>query len=480
MLEMNDLCIESNESLLLALQKIDANSQGIVFVVENGILFGSLTDGDIRRAIINGAAPDFGVKPFVNQDVIYEHFNSPDKDLRRATNVDIKVVPLVDDDKKILDFATIYRPHNVVVMEPSLGGNELDYVTDCVKSNWISSQGAYVTLFEKKLAEFFNVAYCLATANGTVSLHLGLEALGIGAGDEVITTNLTFGASVNSIIHAGANPVLVDVDKDTWNISPRLIECAITPSTKAIMAVHLYGNPCDMLEIMEIAKKHDLLVIEDCAESLGAMVGVQRVGNFGDASSVSFFANKIITTGEGGSLQINNERIYARAKQLRDHGMKPDQRYFHEVVGYNYRLTNIQAAIGCAQLEQLDYFVKKRAEIFQMYRDLFDGCEHVKEQHVRTGNVSANWLYTICLQGEFAGKRDLLMSYLKIKGIDSRPIFYPMNEMPAFESYIDSGKFPVSRAISYSGLSFPSSLSITKDEMNYVVGSVLAFFEDER
>lgn len=478
MVKIDDLCIESNESLLMALQKIDANGQSIVFVVENGILFGSLTDGDIRRALINGATPDAGVKSFANRDVIYEHFEASDKELRRATNVDKKVIPLVDDNKKILDFATLFRPHNVVVMEPFLGGNELDYVTDCVKTNWISSQGAYVTLFEKKLSEFFDVNYCLATSNGTVALHLGLEALGIGAGDEVITTNLTFAASVNSIIHAGAKPVLVDVDKDTWNISPRLIEQAITPSTKAIMPVHLYGNPCDMVEIMAIAKKYDLLVIEDCAESMGAMVGVQRVGNFGDASAVSFFANKVITTGEGGSLQINNERIYTRAKQLRDHGMNLGQRYFHEVVGYNYRLTNIQAAIGCAQLEQLDCFVKKRVEIFQLYSDLFDGCEHVKEQHVRLGNVSANWLYTICLKGEFAGKRDLLMSYLKARGIDSRPIFYPMNEMPAFESHIDHGEFPVSRAISYSGLSLPSSISLTKDEMTYVVDSVLEFFND--
>jgi len=478
MLKVEDLCMESNQSLLSALKKINANSQGVVFVVEDGTLFGCLTDGDIRRAIIKGAGTEFSVKPFVNKDVIYEHFNAPDKELRRATNIDTKVIPLVDDDKKILDFATLYRPHNVVVMEPFLGGNELNYVTDCVKSNWISSQGAYVTLFEKKLAEFFDVDYCLATSNGTAALHLGLEALGIGSGDEVITTNLTFGASVNSIIHTGAKPVLVDVDKDTWNISPSLIERAITPSTKAIMPVHLYGNPCDMLEIMDIAKKYDLLVIEDCAESLGAMIGLQRVGNFGDASAVSFFANKVITTGEGGSLQINNEGVYTKAKQLRDHGMKSEQRYYHELVGYNYRLTNIQAAVGCAQLEQLDGFVKKRVEIFQSYSELFNECQHVEEQHVRPGNISANWLYTICLKGEFVGKRDLLMSYLKTKGVDSRPIFYPMNEMPAFESHIDHGEFPVSSAISYSGLSLPSSISITADEMDHVVRSVLDFFEE--
>ncbi len=475
MIKLEDLCIESDKSLLDALQKINNNNQGIVFVVEDEILYGCLTDGDIRRAFIDGANQDICIKSFCNQNITSVHVDAPEKDIRSATNDNTRVIPLVDDNKRIVDFATLSRPHNVVLMEPFLGGNELDYVVDCLKTNWISSQGAYVNLFEEKLAKIFNTNYSLAVSNGTVALHLGLEALNIGQGDEVITTNLTFGASVNSIIHSGATPVLVDVDKRTWNIDSKLIEAAITKNTKAIMPVHLYGNPCDMDEIMALAKKYNLYVIEDCAEALGAMVGYQPVGSFGDLSTVSFFANKVVTTGEGGSLQVKNDAVYAKAKQLRDHGMRPDKRYWHDMVGFNYRLTNIQAAIGCAQLEQLGNFTKKRSDLFKLYSELFKDCNYIQEQHIRSGNISANWLYTICLKDNFSEKRDQLMSYLKAKGIDTRPIFYPMNEMPAFNDHIEKGKFPVSQKISYSGLSLPSSISISRDEVEYVVESVLAF-----
>ena len=223
MINVEDLCIDFKDNLLLALKKINKNSEGIVFVLKNNALFGCITDGDVRRAIINGASNQDVVESFCNQNVKYEFFDNSDLQLRLVTNSDIKVVPLVDKNKKIIDFATISRPHNVVVMEPSLGGNELNYVVDCLKTNWISSQGAYVNLFQDKLSELLDVKHCLATCNGTAALHLGLEAFGLGKGDEVITTNLTFGASVNAIIHSGAKPVLVDVDEDTWNISPALI-----------------------------------------------------------------------------------------------------------------------------------------------------------------------------------------------------------------------------------------------------------------
>lgn len=476
MIKLDDICIKSEDTLMCALKKISSNGLGIVFVIQDGNLFGSMTDGDIRRALINGASNNLSVGPLCNQNVIYEHISAPDINVRNITNNSIRVVPLVDDNKKIVDFATLTRPHNVVVMEPSLTGNELEYVTDCLKTNWISSQGSYVNLFENRLAKFFGSKHCLAVSNGTVALHLGLKALGIGVGDEVITSNLTFGASVNSIIHSGARPVLVDVDRDTWNISPKLIEKAITSDTKAIMPVHLYGNPCEMIEIMRIAKKYDLKVIEDCAEAFGATIGGKRVGTFGDVSTVSFFANKIITTGEGGSVQINDDNIYLTAKKLRDHGMSPNRRYFHEIVGYNYRLTNVQSAIGCAQLEQLNEFTNKRTKVFQRYHDLFAECEYIQEQYVAPENVSANWLYTICLKGGFEEERDNLISHLKSQGIDTRAIFYPMNEMPAFLDYLNNSEFPISRAISYSGISLPSSINITDDEIKHVVDTVLNFF----
>jgi len=445
-------------------------------VVEDGILYGSLTDGDVRRALIGGATKEDCVKDFCNQYVTYRHVSTSEEEVRALFNNDIRVIPLLDDNNRIVDIATVIRPHHIVLMEPRLYGNELNYVTDCLKTNWISSQGSYVTRFEKELAETFHMKHCLAVSNGTVAIHLALKTLNIGIEDEVITTNLTFGATVNAIIHAGAKPVLVDVDKDTWNIDPRLIEAAITPKTRAIVPVHLYGNPCDMVEIMSIANKYGLYVIEDCAESLGAMIEARPVGSFGDMSTVSFFANKVITTGEGGALLLKNNVAYLKAKQLRDHGMKPDKRYWHDFVGYNYRLTNLQAAIGCAQLEQIDDFKEKRIKLFQHYDDLFEGCVYVQKQNICPGNISANWLYTICLKGSFADKRDQLMSYLKLKGIETRPIFYPINEMPAFENYPISEEFPVSRSISYSGISLPSSPRMSLEEAKVVVDNVLLFF----
>lgn len=476
MFNLKDFCVNSTITILDALKTLDINGQGILFILENHVLFGSLTDGDVRRALINGATKQDCVKQFCNEKITYRHFRTPAKEVMELFDEDIKVIPLVDDYKRVVDIATQVRPHNVILMEPRLNGKEYEYVADCLNTNWISSQGSYVSRFEKQITGVVDVDHCLAVSNGTVALHLALETLGIGNGHEVITTNLTFGATVNSIIHAGATPVLVDVDKDTWNIDVALIEAAITPNTKAIIPVHLYGNPCDMMEIMALAKKYNLYVIEDCAESLGAAIDQRPVGSFGDISTVSFFANKVVTTGEGGSLQTNNEKVYLKAKQLRDHGMRPDRRYWHDIVGYNYRLTNIQAAIGCAQLEQLNEFAERRVKLFDIYKDLFSDCEYVKEQYVRPGHVSANWLFTICLQENFANKRDELMEYLKLKGIETRPIFYPMSDMPAFEKLIESQEYPVSNSISYSGISLPSSLNMSVDECRYVVQNILRFF----
>lgn len=476
MFKLKDFCVDSSISILNALKILDINGQGILFVLEDDVLFGSLTDGDIRRALINGASKEDCIKKFCNEKLTYTYFKTPAREVMDLFNEDIKVIPLVDKEMRVIDIATQVRPHNVMLMEPRLNGKEFEYVADCLKTNWISSQGSYVSAFEKQLSKNLDMDYCLAVSNGTVALHLALESLGVGVGDEVITTNLTFGATVNSIIHAGAKPVLVDIDADTWNIDISKIEAAITSNTKAIMPVHLYGNPCDMKEIMALANKYNLYVIEDCAESLGAKIDDRPVGSFGDISTVSFFANKVVTTGEGGSFQTNNESIYLKAKQLRDHGMRPDKRYWHDLVGYNYRLTNIQAAIGCAQLEQLSEFAEKRVMLFEIYDSLFSNCEHVKVQYVRPGYQSANWLYTICLQGNFSNKRDELMEYLKLKGIETRPIFYPMSDMPAFIKLIDQKEYPVSHSVSYSGISLPSSLNISKDECRYVVQNILRFF----
>lgn len=475
MLLIESFSIDSSATILDALKQVDANGYGIVFVTEKDLLIGSLTDGDIRRAIISGASKSDLIRNFCNTNPVTAFTSTSPQGVMELFSHGVKLIPIIDETGRIFDIATPSRPSNLVVMEPTLGGREIEYVLDCLNTNWISSQGSYVSNFESRLSDVIQAEHTLAVSNGTVALHLALLSLGIGAGDEVITTNLTFGATVNAIIQAGATPVLVDIDEETWNIDPNLIEAVITKKTKAIVPVHIYGNPCEMDKIMDIASTFGLLVLEDCAEALGASYNGRKVGGIGDAAIVSFFANKVVTTGEGGSLHVRSQEVFERAKVLRDHGMRPGKRYWHDAVGYNYRMTNIQAAIGCAQLEQLEMFEKKRTHIFSAYDERFSEHNFLGTQRVNPGSKSANWLYTLILKGDFSQKRDELMHHLKANGVDTRPIFYPMNEMPAFRPFISRKTYPVSKQISYSGLSLPTSINLSAAECDYIADVILKY-----
>ncbi|EFG9803382.1 GDP-perosamine synthase RfbE/PerA, partial [Escherichia coli] len=240
------------------------------------------------------------------------------------------------------------------VYQPSLTGKEKEYVNECLDSTWISSKGNYIQKFENKFAEQNHVQYATTVSNGTVALHLALLALGISEGDEVIVPTLTYIASVNAIKYTGATPIFVDSDNETWQMSVSDIEQKITNKTKAIMCVHLYGHPCDMEQIVELAKSRNLFVIEDCAEAFGSKYKGKYVGTFGDISTFSFFGNKTITTGEGGMVVTNDKTLYDRCLHFKGQGLAVHRQYWHDVIGYNYRMTNICAAIGLAQLEQAD------------------------------------------------------------------------------------------------------------------------------
>ena len=237
---------------------------------------------------------------------------------------------------------------------PDLGGNEIEYISDAVHSSWVSSTGPYITSFENNFSSYCDVNFGISTSNGTTALHLSLISLGIGPGDEVIVPDLTFAATINAVLHAGATPVIVDVDPDTLLIDPEKIKAAISPNTRAVICVHLFGSPCDMNSICSLCKDGKIFLIEDCAQAHGATYNNKKVGSFGDIGCFSFFGNKIITTGEGGMCVTNSEELRDKMRILRDHGMDPDRRYIHNVVGYNYRMTNIQAALGVAQLENID------------------------------------------------------------------------------------------------------------------------------
>lgn len=461
---LKELCIEQSESIYTALKKIDKNAQGILFVVENEFLKGVVTDGDIRRALIDEKSIDTPVADVYNCNYISLHHNAKSDVIQSCLSDKIKVIPLIDEQGKVVDFASIYRLHRTPVLEPLLGGNELEYVSDCIQTNWISSQGKYVKKFEETIKKYTGSEYVLAVSNGTVALHLALVSLGIGPGDEVIVPDITFGATLNAVILTGANPVIVDVNSSDWNLSVELLKKHITPNTKAIMPVHIYGIPCNMPEIINLATKYKLLVIEDCAEALGASINTQHVGTFGNAGTFSFFGNKVITCGEGGAVIFKTEEDYEKAKILRDHGMTPGKRYWHEVVGFNYRLTNLQAAVGCAQFEQLDGFRVKRKKIFHWYEKYLLSSGYFDVQDVHEGYNPSYWLFTAILKDNSYIDRDKLIDKLAKLGIDSRPVFYPMSHMPAFSKF-STHLTGVADNISSRGISLPTSVYLTEDEI---------------
>lgn len=358
----------------------------------------------------------------------------------------------------------------IPVSEPSITKREIKYVTDAVKSGWVSSIGKYIDEFEKEFARFCGTKYAVSVSNGTVALHLALIAAGIKKGDEVIVPDLTFIATANTVVHAGAKPVFADVTKDYWCIDPEDIERRITKRTRAIIPVHLYGHPADMDRIMQIAKKYNLMVIEDCAEAHGAEYKGKRIGSFGNFGAFSFYGNKIITTGEGGILTTNDKRLYKRAKFLKDHAMSKQKRYFHPEVGYNYRMTNLQAALGVAQLERINELIKKKIQIFEWYKEfLGDSDKFVLNPQMKWAK-SVYWMASILVTERAKIGRDELMAKLRDKGIDTRPFFYPMSEMPM---YGGKARNKVSKYLSEKGINLPSGVNLRREEVRYICKSIL-------
>lgn len=472
MITLTELCIEQNESILSALKKIDINAQGILFVVENNILKGVVTDGDIRRALISKTPVEAQIIDICNRDFLSLPHDATSETIQSSLSKKVKVIPLVNCTGEIVDFASVYRLNRTPILEPLLGGNELEYVTNCIKTNWISSQGKYVHQFEEAIKSYTGAKYALAVSNGTVALHLALVSLGIGDGDEVIVPDITFGATLNAVVLAGAKPVIVDVAPDDWNLSVKLLNDAITPNTKAIMPVHIYGIPCDMPKIEDVASKHNLFVIEDCAEALGSAINGQHVGTFGDIGTFSFFGNKVITCGEGGAVIFKDKETYEKAKVLRDHGMTPGKRYWHDVIGFNYRLTNLQAAVGCAQFEQLDGFREKRKAIFSWYKKHLLTSGYFDIQSIEDDCETSYWLFTVCLKDDCLIKRDDLIMKLSNLGIDSRPVFYPMSKMPPFKEY-NTYLNGTADNISSKGISLPTSVYLTEVEVMAISKEVI-------
>lgn len=359
----------------------------------------------------------------------------------------------------------------IPVAEPMLGEAEVAAVVDCVRSGWISSKGTHVEAFERAFPAFCQAAHGVSTSNGTTALHLALLALGIGPGDEVIVPTLTFVATANAVRYTGASVVFADSDPATWCIDPRAVEAALTARTKAVIPVHLYGHPCDMDAIGAIAARHGIAVIEDAAEAHGAEIRGRRVGSFGTMACFSFYGNKILTTGEGGMVVTGDAALAARMRQFRDHGMDLTRKYWHPVIGYNYRLTNVQAAIGMAQLARVDEIIRRKRDIARAYAELLAGVPGIALPPERPWARNVYWMYSILLEDELRHDRDAVMARLAEQGIETRPFFYPIHTMPAY----DTGEsFPVAESLARRGINLPSSPTLTDDDLERVAAAVRA------
>lgn len=364
----------------------------------------------------------------------------------------------------------------IQVASPVLNGNEKKYVNDCLETTWISSKGKYVDKFENKFAQLCRVDHAISCSNGTVALHLALLAFDIGSGDEVLVPTLTYIATANAVSYCGAKPVFVDSEPDTWNIDPDKIEDKINSNTKGIIVVHLYGHPVDMDPVMKIAKKHNLFLVEDVAEAHGATYKGRAVGSIGDVSTFSFFGNKIITTGEGGMVVTNNEKLNEKMRTLRSQGMDTAKRYWFEVIGYNYRMTNIQAAIGLAQLENIAWHLNRRKEIAGLYyKYLGNLSEYIEFQAEKTWAWHSYWMFSILLKDKVKVSRDKFMEYLKNDGIETRPVFYPLHIMPPYEEA--EGEYPVAERLSRNGINLPTHALLKEEDIAYISKKIKKYCE---
>jgi perosamine synthetase len=367
----------------------------------------------------------------------------------------------------------------IPISEPYLVKNSKKYLLNCVETNWISSQGKYILKLEKDLSKYHKVKYCVLTSSCTAALHVSLKAIGIKEGDEVICPGLTFIAPANMIVLSGAKLKLVDVDSETLTICPNKIEKNITNKTKAILVVHQFGHAAHMSEILKIAKKNNLKVIEDNAESIGGKYKGKILGSIGDVSTLSFYANKIITTGEGGAVITNSKVIADKARLLRDHAFTQTKdvikKYNHDYLGYNYRMTNLQAAIGCAQLESISEILKKRKFVELHYKKKLKTLKNLEIRSYKDWCSPVSWLITLRLKTKQLNLRNKLIYFLQSKGIDARPMIRPVHEAKHFKKFFNKNKYPNSSVQSKTSFHLPSSPNLSLKKIDYVCSQVSLF-----
>lgn len=472
--ELQALILSEDATIQNALQCFERTGLQSALLCDRGNhLLGLITEGDVRRALLAGHGLLSPLKPHVNNEPVVGRTSMSREELAGLLSERVSFLPVVDQNGVVQDMLLAHQRSLIPVATPSIGERELRYVTDAVLSGWVSSQGKYIGQFEQEFAAFCGTKHAVAVSNGTVALHLALTVLGIGPGDEVIVPALTFVATASAVKHCGGRPVFVDIEPVSWNMDPGLVEKVITPRTRAIIPVHLYGQPCRIDRIIEIAERHGLWVVEDAAEAHGAEFKGRRVGSFGHLGAFSFYGNKIITTGEGGALVTDDPDLDRKIRVLRDHGMCPERRYWHEVVGYNYRMTNLQAAIGVAQLERWDEIHQAKMRIKSFYNSHIDTSALICAEGWEDA-ASVCWLYTLMMNGPNPLTRGELLDRLREKQVDSRPVFHPIPSMPPYYEPDWRQCYPVAYQVSSRGFSLPSSIELQEKDIKRIARILLS------
>ena len=361
----------------------------------------------------------------------------------------------------------------IPLYNPFLGKVEKSYVINCLNTNWISSKGKYVKLFEDKFKKFIKVKHAISICNGTAALHVALLALGIGKNDEVITPTFTYIATANSIKYVGAKVKFVDSKISSWQIDEDKILKCITSKTKAILIPHIYGQSCEINKIKKICKRKKLFLIEDCAEAFGSYYKKKHVGTFGDISTFSFFGSKTITTGEGGMVVTNNLKLAKKIIALKMVGNDKNKYYWHNIIGYNYRMTNICAAMGYGQLSRAKLILKKKKSIFKIYKKNLQKLPLFLHEEQK-GTTHSYWLVSVRLKNFKI--RDKLRKYLDTFRIETRPTFYPIHTMPMYFKKNYKNKFPNAVLLGRSGINLPSSPTLTIKQIKIICNAIIKFF----
>jgi len=356
----------------------------------------------------------------------------------------------------------------ILTAGPSITQKEIEYGTDAITNGWNNHHSDYIKKFEDTFRNYTDANYAMATSSCTGAMHLALLAYGIKAGDEVIVPEITWIATAAVVTYVGATPVFCDVDKDTWTMCPKSLERAITPKTKAIMPVHIYGHPCDMDPIWDLAKKHNLIILEDAAQSIGAEYKGQKTGSLGDAAGFSFQGAKALVTGEGGMLLCKDQEIFEKAKFKGDHGRDPKKTLFNIDIGYKYKMSNVQAALGLAQTERVEEIVEKKRRIFSWYQERLESVTEINLNAQKPWAKNIYWMSSIILSEKIEATREEFIAELKSRNIDSRPIFYPISSFPMFETQDN----PNAYFIGHRGINLPSGHERTEEEIDYICSHI--------